>query len=175
VSNLLTYFVKSVTILLAAILTLSSCGFQLAGTTSSNADFDSLFVENRVGIQQLIDQPVAEQLQEDLGNSNTEVVSQIQSGIPGLIILNEENIERSLSLTNGLFDRQVELVKRVQYQILDASGNILIADSISATRELIDDQTAPSAKHTERDILINAINRDISRQLIRRFNAAISK
>lgn len=155
-------------------LTLSSCGFQLAGTTPSSAGVDSLFVESRVSIQQLIDQPVAEQLLDDLGASGVEILGKLQTGIPGLVIVNEENIERGLSLTTGLFDRQVALEKRVQYQILDASGNILAADAISATRELIDDPATPSAKHAEREILISAINRDISRQLIRRFNAALA-
>ena len=162
-------------ILLSGLLTLTACGFQLAGTAPADNGFEGLFVEDRVGIQQRIDQPVADQLRADLAFHNNRIFDGAQSDMPGLVILDESNIERGLSLTIGLFERQLELVKDVQYQILDSSGNILVADSVSATRVLIEDQSNPSAKYREREILITAINRDISRQLVRRLDAALSK
>lgn len=157
---------------IAASLLLTSCGFQLAGTTPSSVE---LYVENRVSIQQLIDQPVSEQILEDLGRSGATVRGKASNGMPGLVILNEENTERGLSLATGLFNRQIELEKRVHYQILDAAGNILITDSIRARRELIDDPATPAAKQQERELLMRAINRDISRQLIRLFNAVLDQ
>ena len=167
--------VTTALLLLLSLLSLTGCGFQLAGTTPEIRGYDSFFVESRVGIQQLIDQPVAGQIQSDLKSWGTEVSTKAQKGSPGIIIVNEQNTERSLSLTQALFERQVELKKSVQYQIIDASGNILVADAIKASRELIEDPNAPSAKYAERELLFEAINRDISRQLIRRFQTEISK
>ena len=170
--NMKSLLKTAITFLLALVC---GCGFQLAGTTPEIQGYDSFFVESRVGIQQLIDQPVAGQIQSDLKSWGTEVSTKAQKGSPGIIIVNEQNTERSLSLTQALFEQQVELEKSVQYQIIDASGNILVADAIKASRELIEDPNAPSAKYAERELLFEAINRDISRQLIRRFQIEISK
>lgn len=153
--------------------TLCGCGFQLAGTTPHSGNFENVYVDNKVGIQQLIDQPIADQLISDLELLSSTVFDKAQSNMPGMVIINEENIERGLSLTSSLFERQIELEKRVQYQILDASGNILVADAISATRDLIEDQSNPAAKQEEREILFDAINRDISRQLIRQLGSVV--
>lgn len=167
--------IRLVALLIFTSLALSSCGFQLAGTAPDAASFDSVYVDNRVGIQQLINQQVADQLLNDLDALSDNIFDRAQANIPGLIIVNEENIERGLSLTSDLFERQIEIEKRVQYQILDGSGNILVTDMISATRTLIEDQSNPSAKQQERERLISAINRDISRQLIRQLGATLAK
>ena len=156
-------------------IALGGCGFQLAGTAPSDIGLKHVYVDNQVDIQQLIDRPVSNQLTDDLSSLSTQVFNKAQSNTAGLIITNEENIERALSLTSGLFERQVELGKRVHYQILDQSGNILAIDSISSYRELIEDSSSPAAKHAEREILIDAINRDISRQLIKRLSAALTQ
>lgn len=159
-------------------MAISGCGFQLAGTTPASEQWmmlDSAYVVSRVGIERLIDQPVAEQIKADLQAVSLQVSDSTQVNTPGILILDEEQSERGISLNRELFDRQIDLEKRVQFQILDASGNILLADSLSVSRELINDPANPSAKQAERHILTNSLNRDISRQLIRRFLTSLSQ
>lgn len=154
---------------------MAGCGFQLAGTTPDAVNVEQVYVQSKLSIQLLVDQPVAEQLRSDLASSKaTEVHDRAQADMPGLIITNEENIERSISLSSGLFDRQVEVGKRVQYQILSATGELLVTDSIHISKELSVDQSNPSARVQEQAILIDSINRDISRQLIRQLIAALA-
>lgn len=153
-------------------MTLASCGFQLRGT-EPGAGFDKVFVESRVGIQQLIDQPIDQQLKSDLQALSNEVLSGYESGVPGLVLINEETLERSLSLSANLLNRQIEIEKRIEFQIISGTGEILITDNLRASRELTESQSNPSAKDQERRALMDAINADLSRQLIRLLDTAV--
>lgn len=159
-------------------LALSGCGFQLAGTAPGvgmSGKMDGAYVVSRVGIDQLIDQPVAEQIHTDLASISQQVFDRAQADMPGILIVNEENIERGVTLSQDLFERQIDLEKRVEFQLLDSAGTILVADSIRVSREFIDDPVNPSAKQAEREILIRSINRDLSRQIIYRLHMLLAE
>ena len=162
-------------ITLSLLIALSGCGFQLRDTGLLQTGFDRLFIDDRLAVQQLIDQPLSRVMAKQLQKLGTEIVSNASEGTAGIIIYNEQNRQRSIGLSAGLYSSHIEIDKTIDYQIVNAKGEILISSSISASKELVEDRSNHAAKNAEQQILIDAINRDLSRQLIRQLSAVLAR
>ncbi len=151
-------------------LSLAACGFQLRGTTGADSLPQRVFIADQVPLQQRSENPISVQLQQDLVVLELETFSAETSAMPGLILISERTQERSLSLDANLLNRLIEIGKVVDYQVTGSEGQILTIESIRVTRELTEDLTNPEAKQQERRQLLESINGEISRRLIRRLH-----
>ncbi|CAN0151048.1 unnamed protein product, partial [Chrysoparadoxa australica] len=93
------------------------CGFQLRDSLPA-ADLERIYVVDQVDIRQMIDEPLGTRLANDLGQFAAQVLTAPAANTPGIVITDERVTERSLSLSTNLLNRQVEVEKLVNYQII---------------------------------------------------------
>lgn len=149
-----------------------SCGFQLRDSLPA-ADLEQVYVVDQVDIRQMIDEPLGTRLANDLGQFAAQVLTAPAANTPGIVITDERITERSLSLSTNLLNRQVEIEKRVDYQIIDSTGEILLASSFSASEILTESQSSPGAGEREKRALLRSINADLSRRLIYKLDSLL--
>ncbi|MEQ8955815.1 MAG: hypothetical protein RL120_16910 [Gammaproteobacteria bacterium] len=149
-----------------------SCGFQLRDSLPA-ADLERIYVVDQVDIRQMIDEPLGTRLANDLGQFAAQVLTAPAANTPGIVITDERVTERSLSLSTNLLNRQVEVEKLVNYQIIDSSGEILLSSSLSASEILTESQSSPGAGDQEKRMLLRSINADLSRRLIYKLDSML--
>lgn len=156
---------------------LSGCGFQLVGTAPEiqSLQGQNVYLLDKVSRQELVDTPVINQLQSDMSALNLAVsLEESNQDSFGILITKEASSEQSHSLTQALFNRHIEITKVIEYQIIDLDGKMLLTSNASASRDLFEDQSNPSAKFQERQKLIDLINQDISKEVINQLAKALT-
>ena len=104
---------------------------------------------------------------------NIDPAAPCPTGAPRLVLEDEQESHRSLSLTADLFSRRIELEKRVRYQLFDAADELLTAGVLNAQREILERPHRPAAQTAERNQAHADLNADLSRQLRHRLQAAL--
>jgi outer membrane lipopolysaccharide assembly protein LptE/RlpB len=154
-------------------LLLTGCGFQLRDTIMV-AGLGQMYVQDQVDIHQINDKPVSTRLALDLATiTEQEVLNIPKTGAMGIVIVREEVIENSYSLSTSLLNRQVEVEKRVDYEIIDETGQIMFSNSFSASQLLTTSQSNPRARQQEKQRVIDYLNASLSRRLVYKLDSLL--
>lgn len=84
-----------------------------------------------------------------------------------LTIVDENQIERTLSLTSALRANQLRMEKRVQYNIRAINGGRVETGTALVWRDLDQDEFTPGATEKEKAFLQEEIDEEIVQQLLR--------
>lgn len=152
---------------------LTGCGFQLRDTVMV-ANLGQMYVQDQVDFHQINDKPVSARLASDIAViTEQEVLNIPKTGVMGIVITREEVVENSYSLTTSLLNRQVEVEKRVDYQIIDETGQIMFSNSVSASQLLTTSHSNPRARQQEKQRIIDYLNSNLSRRLVYKLDSLL--
>jgi LPS-assembly lipoprotein len=148
-------------IIVAALLLLSACGFQLRG--AGPMDLKSLFVSSDVPSQ------VAVEVRRQLSGGSTKVAANAKEAEAQLRILAESTDKTIQSLTGAgrVFDYRLSV--KVRYQVTDASARALVEPAeIELWRIISYSETAPLAKEAEEQLLFAEMRDEAATRILRR-------
>ena len=91
----------------------------------------------------------------------------------GIVITREEVIENSYSLTTSLLNRQVEVEKEVDFQIIDETGQIMFSTSFTASQLLTTSHSNPRARQQEKQRIIDYLNANLSRRMVYKLDSLL--
>jgi len=152
---------------------ITGCGFQLRDTTMV-ADLGQMYVQDEVDMHQINDRPVSTRLASDLATiTEQEVLNIPKAGSMGIVITREEVIENSYSLTTSLLNRQVEVEKEVDFQIIDETGQIMFSTSFTASQLLTTSHSNPRARQQEKQRIIDYLNANLSRRMVYKLDSLL--
>ena len=153
--------------LLALALALSACGFQLRGSYA--LPYESLHIALPSG--SVIGAGLKRQIRASGGTRILEVEEKDEA--QGTFVQTSEQREkRILSLGTSGRVREVRLVLRYSYRILDPKGRELVGNTgIEVTRDATYDDSAILAKEQEEQLLWRDIENDLVQQILRRLAA----
>ena len=153
--------------LLALALVLSACGFQLRGSYA--LPYESLHIALPSG--SVIGAGLKRQIRASGGTRILEVEEKDEA--QGTFVQTSETREkRILSLGTSGRVREVRLVLRYSYRVLDPKGRELVGNTgIEVTRDATYDDSAILAKEQEEQLLWRDIENDLVQQILRRLAA----
>ena len=158
---------KSVIILIA--LLLSACGYHLRGAFELPAGLKNIFLEGGSA-------PLQAQFKKAMDLSSIPIADSAE--VAGIVIriYDEKSERRVLSLAATGVANDVELDYRMEYEIVDAKDNILMARQlIEIKREYYNDQLAIIARSNEELIIINEMYLQAVRTIVNRAKSVIDK
>lgn len=151
-------------LLVATLLTVASCGFQLRG--SYELPYQSVFVAAPSASM------VASNIRRELTGGATKVLPSAKDADAQLNILEERRDRQILSLSGAGRVREYELKMVVRYQLNDGKGATVIPTSeIRLSRILAYDDSKIIAKQQEEAMLYTDMERDVVGQILRRMVA----
>ena len=151
--------------LLATVLLLAGCGFQLRGTAA--LPFETIYIpEANAGIGLDLKRYVR-------SGTKTRVVDDEKSAQAILQFSGESRFRNILSLSGGGRVRELQLVYRIGVRVHDGKGGeFLPLTVLSLTRDLTYNDTNVLAKETEEALIYREIQSDMVQQILRRLSAA---
>lgn len=151
--------------LLALTLLLSSCGFQLRGTT--NLPFDTLYIPNATG-------GIALDLKRYIqAGSHTRVVDDPKAAQALMELSGETRLRNILSLSGAGRVRELQLVYSVNLRVHDGRGaEFLPLSTILITRDLSYNDTDVLSKEAEEASINREVQADLVQQILRRLSGA---
>jgi LPS-assembly lipoprotein len=152
--------------ILASVLTLASCGFQLRGTAT--LPFNSIYVQAAPTSQ------LATQLRQAvLSGSTTRVAERPEEAEVILQIMSELQEKQILSLTGGGRVSEFQLRLRVAFRLTDSKNREHIpASEITMRRDYTYNDSLALAAESEEALLYRDMRSDAVSQLLRRLQAA---
>ena len=153
--------------LLLALSMLTACGFQLRGTASLPPEMQTTWV-------QIADDSglFYRELRLLLEANGVNVVAQPQESAATLAITRERITRRALTVSGDARVREFELVFELQFSLLDADGNVLIApESLRQARDFQFDEQEILGAASEEELLRDDLRRNMAATLIRRLEA----
>jgi LPS-assembly lipoprotein len=158
----MSWFKNLLAVLLLAIL--GACGFQLRG--SYELPYKNIFVAAPAT------SVVAASIRRDLGATTTKVVTSAKEADAQVNITDERRDRQILSLSGTGRVREYQLKLLLRYQVVEASGTVLIPTSeISLSRTLTYDDALIIAKQQEEALLYADMEKDAVGQILRRMVA----
>lgn len=148
--------------LLACLVVLAGCGFQLRG--QAQFPFASAFVEapDASALAPLLRQAL---------NAQGKLAAQAQGAPVRISLAGEQREKQILSLSGGGKVREYRLVYKVGMKVTDERGTELMAPAVlSQVREITYDDTLILAKQAEEDRLNRAMEQEALRQALRRLS-----
>lgn len=146
------------------LLALSACGFHLRGQYA--LPFASVYVSTPAA------SIVAGDIKRELANIPTKLMPSAKDADAELKIIEDKRDRQILSLSGAGRVREYELRLRVAYQLMDATGKVLIPTSeIKLSRILSYDDSRIIAKQQEEALLFQDMERDAVGQILRRMTA----
>ena len=151
---------------IALVLLLSACGFQLRGAYP--LPFDKLYINlpERSELHALLKRSIA-------AGSNARIVSAQQDAQAMLLVLSDVPTKDILSLSATARAREYQLVRSFTFRVVDAQGRdwlpqnqIVIRRDISFSDDLV------LSKESEEALLWRDIQSDLVQQILRRLAAA---
>ncbi|MGC5701825.1 hypothetical protein J4P02_16620 [Pseudomonas sp. NFXW11] len=139
---------------------LSACGFQLRGTGTQELTIKELDLSARDAYG-----PTVKMLEQQLENSGVRV----HAGAPyKLVLLNEENAQRTLSYTGGGASAEYEVSTILRYEILTHDNLHLLNDKLEVQKVFLHDGNNITGSSQEASETYKEMRRDlIQRMLIR--------
>ena len=158
--------IVSSTLLMLCVLLLSACGYHLRGAIELPSELKNVYLEGASA-------PLREQFKLALQSSAVQMVnSRAEAGIV-IVVSNEENLTRSLSLGAGGRSNQYGLEYRLNYKITNAKDVILMESSpVEIRREYFNNQQVILGKENEEATIRNEMYQQAVRTMINqiRFN-----
>ena len=147
-------------IILALVLGLAACGFQLRGV--ADLKFHTIYIQGATI-------SISKDFKRSLGVNGVKVVSSKTQAELWLEILSESQEQRILSLSGRGLVREYELLYTVNFRVRDpASDTWNEVQSIKGRREITYDDSQLLAKQLEQERLYNDMKSDAVRELLRR-------
>ena len=152
-------------VLLAIVLLLSACGFQLRG--SYTLPYESLYIDLPIG--SVIGAGLKRQIR---AGGSTRLVDEKQEAQAIFLQVTELRERQILSLNTSGQVREIRLRFRYAYRVVDQKGRELVQTTgIELTRDATYDDSAILAKTQEEALLWTNMETDLIQQLLRRLAA----
>lgn len=150
-------------LVLACVLALAGCGFQLRG--AAKFPFDSIYVPNTT--------PLLVELGRYIANgSNANLLSDPKDAQAVLAVLGEARDKKILSLNTAGRVREYQILYRVTFRVHDGKGGEFVPVSDIVVRRDISFNDQVLAKESEEVLLFREMQTDVVQQMIRRIQAA---
>jgi LPS-assembly lipoprotein len=147
-------------------LLLGACGFQLQGRAPLPATFARTCVET--------DDPQSEfvqSLRKALAAGGAQLTASSEGASAVIHVLEDRLDERVISVSSRNIPQEYELTYRVRFSVSGGAKELLTAQDVSATRDFSFDETRVLAKEREKDVLRDALARDIASLVMRRLSS----
>jgi LPS-assembly lipoprotein len=151
---------------LALALFVSSCGFHLQGRQPLPATFQYTYIDARDEQTDFV-----QDLRKALIMSNVNVIRTRGSSGATISVHSDELAERILSVSARNIPTEYELTYKVEFSVTSGSKALIDHEEISATRDISFDEAHLLAKEREREILREALARDLVALVMRRLAA----
>ncbi len=156
---------RTLSVLLLALL-LVGCGFQLRGV-GATADIEPLYLAT------IRETRIFDALRRNLEVSGVDVLDAPDPGHWRLVLLDEQEEERVVSVTERGLAADFELTLELRYQLEDADGELLIPpETATVSRVYRQDPDNLAGSSRERELLRREMDLELAQQIIRRVNAA---
>ena len=151
---------------IAATLLLTACGFHLQSRQPLPTDFAYTFIDTKDEQTDFV-----QDLRKALIASNVNVVP--NKGSSGAIVQvhEDELTERVLSVSARNIPTEYELTYKVRFSVTSGGKTLIDNEEISATRDFSFDEAQLLAKEREKEILNEALARDLVALVMRRLAA----
>ncbi|MEM7055037.1 MAG: LPS assembly lipoprotein LptE [Pseudomonadota bacterium] len=154
-------------IVLLMLCALTACGFQLRGTASLPAEMQTTWIQaaDSTGL-------FYRELRLLLEANGVDVVSAADDMAATLLINRERISRRALTVSGDARVREFELVFELQFSLVDADGNVLIApENLLLARDFQFDEQEILGAASEEELLRDDLRRNMAATLIRRLEA----
>ncbi|QIH11108.1 MULTISPECIES: LPS assembly lipoprotein LptE [unclassified Pseudomonas] len=141
-------------------LVLSACGFHLRGTGTQELTIKELDLSARDAYG-----PTVKLLQQQLENSGV----QVHAGAPyKLVLVNEQNSQRTLSYSGGGNSAEYEISTKLSYEILTHDNLSMLSDKLEVQKVFVHDGNNITGSGQESSQTYQEMRRDlVQRMLIR--------
>lgn len=151
-------------LVLATLLVLASCGFQLRGT--ADLPFETLYLPASGGIGLDLKRNIE-------AGTRTSVVDDPKGAQAVLEFLQEAKQKEILSLSASARVREFRLIYRVSFRVHDGKGGeYLPTATLQLARDFTFNDADILAKETEEQLLYREMQADMVRQIMRRLSSA---
>jgi LPS-assembly lipoprotein len=147
-------------------LLMASCGFHLQGRQPLPAAFQYTYIDAKDEQTDFV-----QDLRKALIATNVNVIRTRGSSSATISVHSDELAERILSVDAFNIPTEYELTYKVKFSVTTAGKTLIENEEISATRELSFDVKQLLAKEREREILREALARDLVALVMRRIAA----
>jgi LPS-assembly lipoprotein len=155
------------TFVLLTVLLLSACGYHLRGALDVPSEMKSVYIEG--ASEQLL-----EQFRKALQSSNVQLVTARADAGAIIVVSNEENLKRSLSLGASGYANQFGLEYRLNYEITDKNNKPLVkSQSVDIKREYFNNQQLILGKDNEELVIYNEMYQQAVRTMINQVRFAL--
>ena len=156
---------KSVIVLIA--LLLSACGYHLRGAFELPTGLKNIFLDGGSA-------PLQVQFKKAMDLSSIPIAGSAETAGIVIRIFDENSQRRVLSLASTGVANDFELAYRMEYEIVDAKDNVLMArQPLEIKREYYNDQLAIIAKESEEIIIKNEMYQQAVRTIVNRAKSVI--
>jgi LPS-assembly lipoprotein len=152
------------TLLGAALL--GGCGFHLQGREPLPAIFARTGIETEDAQSEFV-----QSVRKSLTAGGATLTATPASASAVIHVLEDRLDERVVSVSSRNIPQQYELVYRVRFSVSAADKELLPSEEVSATRDFSFDETQVQAKGREKDILRDALARDVAALVMRRLSS----
>ncbi|RJG05166.1 hypothetical protein D3870_03275 [Noviherbaspirillum cavernae] len=152
---------------LIAVLTLSACGFQLRGASSTQLPFKSIYI----GLAD--NSPLGSELRRYIrASGDTVIVTDQKAAEANLEVLSELREKAILSLNSQGRVREYTLYYKFLFRVKDSKGQELMpATDITLKRDISFNESQVMAKELEEQMLYREMQSDLVQQILRRLSA----
>ncbi len=155
---------KNLIIALLTTTLVSACGWHLRGSSSVPLNIDSVFVTAEDSYGSLIST-----VKQSLASNQVAAAQSSAEAQYTIILSNEENDRRTVSVGNGALAAEYELTMSIDYVIQDSSGKALIEKSTATSIRAYDyDRNAVVAKNEEENLIKAEMRNNVAQQILRR-------
>lgn len=146
---------------------LSGCGFHLQGRMPLSADLQRVYVDAEERQTDFV-----ASLRTALQGAGATLVSSPGPGVARVRVLRDEVVERVLTVSARNIPTDYELTYELRFAVDGPDGRELVApEELSLTRVYSFDERRLLAKEREKDLLVQALARDMASVVLRRLSS----
>jgi len=153
-------------IVVGVALLLGGCGFHLQGRQPLPSAFQYTYIDAKDEQTDFV-----QDLRKALILSNVNVIRTKGSSCATISVHSDELAERILSVSARNIPTEYELTYKVEFSVTAGGSALIDHEEISATRDISFDESKLLAKEREREILREALARDLVALVMRRLAA----
>lgn len=142
---------------------LAGCGFQLQGKAPLPATFANTYVESGD-----VQSDFVQSLRRSLLGAGVKVARRAEGSSAVVRVIDDRLEERVLSVSGTNAPREYELVYTVKFAVTSDGRELVAPEEVSATREFSFDERILLAKEREKELLGEALARDLVGIVMRR-------
>jgi LPS-assembly lipoprotein len=159
--------IRSSTFIMLIFLLLSACGYHLRGDIELPAELKSIYLEGASA-------QLREQFKKAIESSAVQLVETRATAGTIITVANEDTLKRSLSLGAGGRSNQYGLEYRLNFEIIDAKGNVLKkSQPIEVKREYFNNQVDILAKDNEEVVIRTEMYQQAVRTIINQIRTGL--